>query len=210
MLTRALLVTNIAVFVWTTLNHVTDSNQLLINAGAFYGPAVDQGQWWRAITCGFLHGGLLHISFNMFALWQVGTVVEDLYGMPKMAVLYFGSLLGSAGAIYHYNYADVTIGASGAIFGLFGALAAAGLRLGRVGQQLVRSMLGIVLINVLIGFMVPNISQAGHIGGLVAGFVIGLLVYVRPEPRRPIYVDAQHQGNVIEAELLPPEGQPKP
>jgi rhomboid protease GluP len=204
-ITRLLLVANIAVFVWTWLAHVNDSEALLIKYGAFYGPAVADGQWWRAFTAAFLHGGLLHVSFNMFALWQVGMLVEDLYGSPKMALLYIASMIGSGWAIYHFNYAEVTIGASGAIFGLFGALVAAGLRLGKVGRDLVRGMLGIVLINVIIGFMVPNISQAGHLGGLVAGFIVGVLLYVRPEPRQPIYVNAEHEGNVLEAELLPPE-----
>lgn len=205
MITRLLLVANIAVFVWTWFGHVNDSESLLIKYGAFYGPAVAQGQWWRAFTAAFLHGGLLHVSFNVFALWQVGTLVEDLYGSPKMVLVYVASILGSGWAIYHYNYSDVTIGASGAIFGLFGALVSAGLRLGKVGRDLVRGMLGIVLINVIIGFMVPNISQAGHLGGLVAGFIAGMLLYRRPRPRQPIYVDAEHQGNVLEAELLPPE-----
>jgi rhomboid protease GluP len=154
-----------------------------VRYGAFYGPAVANGEWWRAFTAGFLHGGLLHVSFNMFALWQVGTIVEDLFGSVKMTIVYVLSLIGSAWAIYHFNYNEVTIGASGAIFGLFGALVAAGLRLGPVGRTLVRSMLGIVIINVLIGFMVPNISQAGHLGGLAAGFIAGLALYVRPQPR---------------------------
>src|ERR1700722_16125726 len=154
------MIANIAVFAWTYFFHVADSDKLLIQYGAFYGPAVASGEWWRTFTSGFLHGGFLHIGFNMFALWQVGTLVENLFGSPAMALVYFVSMAGSGWAIYHFNYSDVTIGASGAIFGLFGALAAAGLRLGKVGRDLVRGMLGIILINVILGFMVPNISQA--------------------------------------------------
>lgn len=208
MLTRLLVVANILVFVWTSLNHVTDSNELLIKYGAMYGPAVDGGQWWRIFTAGFLHGGLLHVSFNMFALWQVGTAVEDLFGTPRMALIYVLSLIGSGLAIYYFAYSDVTIGASGAIFGIFGALAAAGMRLGPRGRNLVRGMLGIVFINLIIGFMVPNISMAGHVGGLIVGFIVGFLLFTPPQPREAIYVNAQHGGNVIEAELLPPEHTP--
>ena len=156
-----------------------------------------------------MHEGLLHIGFNMFALWQIGTMVEQLFGSPKMTTIYFLSMFGSAWTIYHFNYNDVTIGASGAIFGLFGALVAAGLRLGPMGRRLVQSMLGIVLINVLIGFTVPNISQAGHLGGLIAGFLAGIPLFSPPPSlRRPqqVPVDVQSQsGDAVDAELLPPE-----
>lgn len=208
MLTRLLVVANILVFVWTSMNHITDSDQLLIKYGAMYGPAVASGEWWRIFTAGFLHGGLLHVSFNMFALWQVGSAVEDLFGTPRMAFIYVLSLIGSGIAIYYFAYNDVTIGASGAIFGIFGALAAAGMRLGPRGRDLVRGMLGIVLINLIIGFMVPNISMAGHVGGLIVGFIVGFLVFEPPVSHAPIYVDAEHGDNLIEAELLPPEHAP--
>ncbi|MGH7662622.1 MAG: rhomboid family intramembrane serine protease [Vulcanimicrobiaceae bacterium] len=190
------------------MNGATASSQRLVAFGAFYGPAVDSGQWWRAITGAFMHEGFLHIGFNMFALWQIGTMVERLFGSPKMTVIYFLSMFGSAWAIYHFNYSDVTIGASGAIFGLFGALTAAGLRLGPTGRRLVTSMLGIVLINVLIGFTIPNISQVGHLGGLVAGFLVGMPLFSVPRGLRraqPVSVDVQSQsGDAVDAELLPP------
>ncbi len=144
----------------------------------------------------------------MFALWQIGTLVEQLFGSPKMAIIYFLSMIGSGWTIYHFNYNDVTIGASGAIFGLFGALVAAGLRLGPLGRRLVRSMLGIVLINVIIGFTIPNISQAGHLGGLVAGFLVGIPLFSPPPAlrrARQVSVDVHSQsGDAVDAELLPP------
>ncbi|HEY1729550.1 MAG TPA: rhomboid family intramembrane serine protease [Candidatus Baltobacteraceae bacterium] len=209
MLTRILIVTNILVFVWTYTHNATASSSSLVHYGAFYGPAVQNGEWWRAFTAAFVHDGFLHIAFNMFALWQIGTVVEQLFGTPKMALLYVLSIIGSGWAIYEFNYSEITIGASGAIFGLFGALVAAGLRLGKPGRQLVQNMIGLVLINVLLGFMIPNISQAGHLGGLVAGFLLGMLLYRVPEHlRRPMTVHVQSQGAPIEAELLPPPQQP--
>ena len=209
MLTRLLILTNILVFAWTSLHNATASSERLVQYGAFYGPAVQEGEWWRAFTAAFIHDGFLHIAFNMFALWQIGTIVEKLFGTPKMALLYIVSIIGSGWAIYQFSYSEVTIGASGAIFGLFGALVAAGLRLGKYGQQLVRSMLGLVIINVLLGFMIPNISQAGHLGGLVAGFLLGILLYRVPvHLRRPVPVQVQSQSGTIDAELLPPQQPP--
>ncbi|MGA3036052.1 MAG: rhomboid family intramembrane serine protease [Vulcanimicrobiaceae bacterium] len=209
MLTRILIVANILVFVWTYTHNVTASSASLVQAGAFYGPAVQDGQWWRAFTSAFLHDGFLHIAFNMFALWQIGTIVEQLFGTPKMAMLYIASIIGAGWAIYQFNYTEITIGASGAIFGLFGALVAAGLRLGEHGRQLVRNMLGLVIINVLLGFMIPNISQAGHLGGLVTGFILGVILYRVPvHLRRGMSVQVQSQGAPVEAELLPPQQPP--
>ena len=204
MLTRVLLAANVLVFVWTSLQDATASTSRLVAFGAFYGPAVDAGQWWRVVTAAFLHDGLLHITFNMLALWWIGRLVEQLFGSFKMALLYIISMLGSAWAIYHFDYLQVTIGASGAIFGLFGALAAAGIRLGPVGRDLLRSTVWIVVINVVIGFTVPNISQAGHLGGLVAGFIVGFPLFVPPRRRQPIYVQAQEGNDAVQAELLPP------
>jgi len=208
-LTRVLIAANILVFAWTYTHNVTASSLSLVQAGAFYGPAVQEGQWWRAFTAAFIHDGFLHIAFNMFALWQIGMVVEQLFGTPVMALIYTTSIIGSGWAIYHFNYSEITIGASGAIFGLFGALVAAGLRLGKYGQQLVRNMLGLVIINVLLGFMIPNISQAGHLGGLVSGFLLGIILYRVPlHLRRPMAVQVQSEGAPVEAELLPPQPPP--
>jgi len=210
-LTRLLLIANILVFVWTSIHDATASTSRLVQFGAFYGPAVDNGEWWRAFTTAFLHENIWHIGFNMFALWQIGRLVEQLFGSVKMAVVYVASMIGSAWAIYHFNYDVVTVGASGAIFGLFGALIAAGLKLGKAGMQLVQSMLGVVLINLIFGFTVPNISQAGHVGGLISGFIVGFLIYFPPvRLRRPMSVDVQAQGTPVEAELLPPREQPPP
>ena len=205
---------NVLVFIWTSLSNATASSQRLVEFGALYGPAVAAGQWWRIFTGAFIHDGIMHIAFNMFALWQIGMLVEQLFGSPKMAFIYFVSMIGSGLAVYYLNYNEVTIGASGAIFGLFGALVAAGLRLGEVGRRLVRSMLGVVLINLLIGFMIPNISMAGHVGGLITGFLIGMPLFVTPAAlRRPPHVPVNVQtqsGEGIDAELLPPpEGERK-
>ncbi len=206
MLTRLLLIANVAIYLWTWSRGETRTDAGLVAAGAFYGPYVAQGQWWRVFSTAFLHVNLLHIGTNMFALWQVGSIVEALAGRVRFALIYLIAILGAGYAIYTFNFDTVTVGASGAIFGLFGALLAFGLRMGAQGRMLVQQMLGVVILNVVIGFLVPNISMAGHIGGLLAGIVAGFLLH--RQPRRPATVEvavAGEPGTVVHAELHPPE-----
>jgi rhomboid protease GluP len=182
-LTNLLIGANVAAYLWLILTGNPDSTSSLIRHGAFYGPLVADGEYYRLVTYAFLHGGLMHIGFNMFALYQVGSYVEALLGSARMALVYIISLLGAAVAIYVFSFDSVTVGASGAIFGLFGALVAVGLRLGKRGRALISQTLPIILLNLAIGFAVPNISSAGHLGGLISGFVAGLVLLMIP--RRP-------------------------
>ena len=93
----------------------------LVDDGGLYGPAVADGDWWRIVTAGFLHGGLIHIAFNMFVLFILGTLLEPGIGTPRFLGVYFVSLLaGSVGALLLTPHA-ITVGASGAIFGLMAA-----------------------------------------------------------------------------------------
>jgi rhomboid protease GluP len=172
--TNVLVAINVLLYIWEQTTGAFTSNQALVDHGAIYGPLVTQGQWWRVVTGAFLHGGLLHVSLNMFALFQVGTFLEMLVGPRRMLITYVISLVGSGVAVVLFNYNQVTVGASGAIFGIFGALVAIGLRLGPRGRGLVQQTLPIILINLAIGFSVPNISSVGHLGGLISGFVAGL------------------------------------
>ena len=151
-----------------------------------YGPAVDHGEWWRIVTAAFLHGGVLHILFNMIALAQVGTVIELTFGGARMLALYTVSLLVAGLSVLVFNYSVPTLGASGAVFGLFGALLALGLRRGPAGRVLVRQCAGIIVINLVYGFAAAGISNAAHLGGLIAGFLIGFPL-VPPAPMRRVY-----------------------
>jgi rhomboid protease GluP len=193
-LTRLLLAINIIAFAWEYFSGALTSDASLISDGALLGTLVLDGQWWRIFTAGFLHGGALHILFNMFALWQVGHLSELVFGGPRMAVIYFFSMLTSGLAVTFIDPNDATVGASGAIFGLFGALAAAGLRLGPPGRDLVRQCVGVIVLNLIIGFTLPHISNSGHVGGLAGGFVSGFALFRRrrqPEPQaQPVYYDA--------------------
>jgi rhomboid protease GluP len=216
--TRILIGINVVVYLWELATGALDSDQALIRAGAMYGPLMAQGQWWRIVSGSFLHGGFLHILFNMIALWQVGTFTENVFGPGRMLLLYAISMLGGGWAIYHFTYGEITVGASGAIFGIFGSLTAAGMMLGKRGRPLVTSNIGIIVLNLLIGFMAPNhISNAGHIGGLVCGFVAGFLFMPRRLLRQaPVVVRQPDDPNTIEGEVLydsardEPQPEPEP
>jgi membrane associated rhomboid family serine protease len=137
---------------------------------ALQGHAVAEGEWYRLVTGGFLHAGLLHIGFNMFALLIVGRVLEPGIGTPRFVALYIASLLaGSFGALAMTDPLQVTVGASGAIFGIFAATAV--IARGR-GMNAIASEIGfLIVINLVITFSVPGISIGGHLGGLIGGAI---------------------------------------
>jgi membrane associated rhomboid family serine protease len=144
--------------------------------GALYGPAVADGDWWRLITGGFLHANFLHLGMNMLILWLVGAPLEEMLGRGRYVLLYFVSLLaGSAGALLQAPLAP-TVGASGAIYGLFGALLV--LEYFATGQIVGGQAFGLIAINLIISFTFNGISWGGHIGGLVGG-ILGTLILAR-------------------------------
>lgn len=152
----------------------TSANSLISNFG-LQGAAVADGEWYRLISGGFLHAGLLHLGFNMFALYFLGRVLEPSIGTPRFLCVYFASLLaGSLGAILLSGSLVVTVGASGAVFGIFGATFI--IARGR-GMNTIAREIGLVLgINLLITFAIPGISIGGHLGGLIGGVLCGMLV----------------------------------
>ncbi len=174
MVTPALIALNAGSFVWDLTTHQGTAKL------SVYAAAVHNGEWWRLFTAGFLHFGILHIAMNMFALYQLGLLLEPALGRLRFGALYIAGLLaGSAGAIIASPFAR-TGGASGAIFGLLGA-AAVGLQ--RRGVNVWKTGLGpILLINLVITFSIPGISIGGHLGGLAAGGIVGG-VMLRPTVR---------------------------
>jgi rhomboid protease GluP len=182
-LTRVLVAINVIAFLWEYLVGVNNA----LDAGGLLGTAVLAGDWWRILTSGFLHENITHILFNMIALWQVGSYVELIYGAPRMAIMYFVAMIGGGLTVTYLQPTIITIGASGAIFGLFGALAIAGLRLGDAGRRIMQQTTGIIVINLVIGFIPGmNISVTDHIGGLIAGTLCGLLLFRMPKPRAAV------------------------
>ena len=147
----------------------------LLSLGALYGPAVAAGQWWRIFTAGFLHANLIHLAFNMAALFVLGQIVEVALGRLAYVVLYATALVaGSLGALLLSPDAP-TVGASGAIFGLMGAIVV-GQRSGRIGGGVGNMMVWLVL-NLVITALVPGISIGGHLGGLAGGVACGVLLF---------------------------------
>jgi membrane associated rhomboid family serine protease len=162
---------------------LNDPGGELFNDWALFGPLVDHGDWWRLITSAFLHGSVLHIIFNMLALWWLGAPVETVLGRVRFIGLYLVSgLAGAAGALID-NPTAVTVGASGAIFGLLGA----GMILEwQATGSLAGNYLTLIVINLAISFAVPNISVGGHIGGLVGG-TLATLAFTRLGRARAAY-----------------------
>jgi membrane associated rhomboid family serine protease len=149
---------------------------------ALSAPAVAAGDWWRLFTSGFVHYGLLHVGFNMFVLFQLGTLLEPALGRVRFAALYVVSLLGGACGALLLDPDALTAGASGAVYGLMGA-GVLGLR--RRGIDPLRSGLGgLLLVNLLLTFVIPGISVGGHLGGLAAGAVAGGTLFATEDTSR--------------------------
>jgi membrane associated rhomboid family serine protease len=144
--------------------------QGLLSTGEAIGVA--EGEWWRLITSAFLHGSIIHLGFNMLLLYWIGGPIEEAIGRARFLILYLVSgLAGAAGALVLSDASDITVGASGAIFGLLGAaLVFERQRTFVLGG----SALSIIVLNLVLTFAVPNISIGGHVGGLIGGALGGL------------------------------------
>lgn len=197
LVTQVLVAVNVAVFLlgagagggnlFTADNPFTDdygligSVQFRFRGGGLFEAGVGYGEWWRVLTGGFLHAGPLHLGFNMFALWMLGSQLEPALGRLRFGIVYGVSLLTGVLGVMLLSPHSPTVGASGAIFGLFGLALAA--QLSR-GVDIWQSGLGgVLLINLLFTFGVPGISIGGHLGGLAGGFLCGAVLYrLAPRP----------------------------
>src|SRR4051812_26643869 len=168
--TYVLIAINVVVFVAEMLSGNNtglgfDASGEVFRKGALYGPAVADGDWWRLVTSGFLHAGFIHLAFNMFVLFVLGRILEPAIGVARFLGIYFVSLLaGSLGALL-LDPTTLTVGASGAIFGL---MAATFVIARRRGVDQVASQIGFwIVLNLVISFTAPEISIGGHVGGLI-------------------------------------------
>ncbi|HTA53412.1 MAG TPA: rhomboid family intramembrane serine protease [Candidatus Acidoferrales bacterium] len=165
--------------------------RVLVDGALIPAFVLQDGQWWRVITGAFLHGGLIHIGVNMLSLWFLGRFIEYALGSWRMFLVYMFSLIVSGlGVVFFSSPMVPTVGASGAIFGLFGALFAIGFKLGKPGMDLVRANVGILVLNLIITFTVPQISWQAHVAGLLAGFVLTYVIYAPPRRVAPVVVDS--------------------
>jgi membrane associated rhomboid family serine protease len=188
--TRLLIVANVLAFGFELSrvgsNLIVGGGSLagLMDAGALVPVLVRrQHEYWRLVTGAFLHGSAMHLAVNMYSLWAIGRFIEVAAGSARMAVIYSASLFIASFAIVYLGPSfDVTVGASGAIFGLLGALFAIGLKLGEPGMRLVRANLSVLVINLVMTFVVPGISKLGHVGGLIGGFVVTYLIFTPQQP----------------------------
>jgi len=158
------------------------TQDMLTNLGLLYGPAVQGGQYWRILTSGFLHGSILHIGFNMYLLYVLGPQLEQSFGSLRFSLMYFGSLFGGALAVLLFGFTQPTLGASGAVLGLAGAMFVA--LWGRGVSPRQSPVFGLVILNLALPLLVPGISFWGHFGGVVAGAAMAFVMIWLPEKNR--------------------------
>lgn len=189
--TFAILVMTVAIYVITRVSRQVYGD--LLNLFAQQNLLVGAGEWYRIFTPVLLHANTLHVGFNMWALYQLGPAVERRTGMLSYVGLYLAAAgWGGAFAFRLGEPVDVLIGASGAIFGLFGLWVHSAYRLRETafGRSLLSNIGLTLLINAALPFLIPGISWQGHLGGLVAGVIIGELWSRVRDPRRRALVPA--------------------
>jgi membrane associated rhomboid family serine protease len=180
--TYVLIAVNVVMFALQTISHDVQS------ALVMHSPAVAGGELYRLLTSAFLHYGPLHLVFNMWALYVVGPPLEAALGRLRYTALYLLSALGGSVLVFLLaSLGAATAGASGAVFGLFGAAFVVGRRL-RVD---VRWIVALIVVNLVITVVAPNISWQGHLGGLVTGAVVAAAyVYAPPTSRVAVQIGA--------------------
>ena len=184
MVTQAILGINVAVFAAMALAGVSPmepTGQQLVDWGANFGPYTIGGQWWRLLTCVFVHIGIPHIALNMWCLWGLGRLAESVYDRWTFGAVYLITGLSASVASLVWRPVGVSAGASGAIFGIAGALIAA-FYLGEfslpktVVSGLLTSVLKFAGYNLVLGAFLGHTDNAAHVGGLVSGLILGALI----------------------------------
>ena len=182
-------VTYVIALAYVTMAFLTDpmapATTDLIHYGAAVGFLIQDGEPWRLVTHAFLHGGIIHLAFNTFFLIQIGPMLERRLGSVKFGALYFISAVagGMAGSLWHHELVPM-VGGSGALFGMLGAAVAVNMRSGRhlldfLDYHGPRQLLGLIGINLILGLVIPFVSNAAHIGGLVSGFTLAFCLLER-------------------------------
>lgn len=178
-ITYWLIALNIIMYFVLEINGGSETIETLIDFGAKYNLAIiENNEWWRIFSSMFIHIGFLHLFMNMIAIYFLGTVVERIYGSWRFLFIYILSGIGGGIASFAFSI-NVSAGASGAIFGLFGAI----LFFGLIYRQIFLKTMGlniviILIINIIFGFSFPQIDMAAHLGGLISGFIVSAIVFV--------------------------------
>ena len=188
-LTYAIIVLNVIAYLISSFysqDFVDMDLQALVDLGALYGPlTVLKGEWWRLVTAMFLHGGMTHILMNMFSLYLIGRGAEMYFDTKSYLSIYlFSGIVGGLVSLYMHP-ASVGVGASGAIFGVFGALAGFFLanrdKIATHSKAFMKDFAIIIGINLVIGFSIESVDVSAHIGGLVVGFIGGFMLSKNPK-----------------------------
>jgi rhomboid protease GluP len=182
--TPTLIALNVAVWLLNVASGLSpmspDARELALWGGNFLPLTVEQP--WRLLSATFLHGGIVHIGFNMWALWNTGRLAERFYGNTQLALIYIvAGLAGSMASLFFAARTGVSVGASGAIFGVVGCLLAAlSTKASKLPPELARSMrssmLTFVAFSLVLGFTAGFIDNAAHVGGLAGGYLMGMVM----------------------------------
>lgn len=180
--TQALIAINVAVFVAGIGSGLETRNAMTVDGGlvalaltrdGLIGVAT--GEWWRLITSGFLHANLIHVGFNMYVLYRLGQLVEPALGRARFLLVYFVAMLGGGLGVMLLDPNALTVGASGAVFGMMGAAVSV---FKSRGISIMDTGLGaMIFLNLAFTFAIPGISIGGHVGGLIFGFLAGELLH---------------------------------
>lgn len=178
-ITYFIVVLNIIFYIITAIlskNIFSSDINVLVYMGAKVNQLISYGQYYRLILCMFLHGGIIHLGLNMYALVAIGPLVEKIYGKLKYIFIYFFS--GIIASVFSYIFSpSISIGASGAIFGLFGATLIFALKMkNRINKEFIYSIFSVIAVNLILGFSVANVDNFGHVGGLLGGIVSSLIL----------------------------------
>jgi membrane associated rhomboid family serine protease len=184
-LTYAIIAVNVLVFVAqiaTGAGGFDSTSGSVFRDGALFGPSVAAGDWWRIVTAGFMHAGFLHIAFNMYFVYFLGTLMEPAIGRLRFGVLYAVSLLGGSLGALLLAFSSPAVGASGAAFGLLvgGILLMRSRGIDPMNSGLVLTL----VLNLAITFIIPGISIGAHIGGIIAGGIGAVLLFEVGERQR--------------------------
>ncbi len=183
---------------YNPLHMLSPSNRSLILLGATGAIPIDTyGRWWSLLTASFLHGGILHVGFNMLAFYQIGILASRIYGPFRMVLIYLGS--GICGFVASYlSGVPLTIGASAAICGLIGATLYYGRSRGGIwGQAIWRQIGGWALGIFAFGLLVPGIDNWAHIGGMLSGALIGWMVGYEEKSKSSAVHRALAMGGIL-------------
>ncbi|WP_054950280.1 rhomboid family protein [Numidum massiliense] len=185
--TWLLLIVNAIVYGLVLLNGGVDNRETLINFGVKFNSLIAEGEWWRLVTPIFLHLGHLHFLFNSMALYFIGSAVERIYGSWRFLAIYL--LAGISGSLASFAFtSNISAGASGAIFGCFGAMLVFGQLYPKLFfRTLGRDIIFFLILNLVIGFVTPSIDNYGHIGGLLGGYLAALAISLPRKQHRPVW-----------------------